>query len=91
MSKKFAVFFTLICAVLLAEILYLQKTNENFDKSAIKSHFVALTGMNFFAFFDGISRFPFEAEINEIFAFYPGFKERQIGSFTQSGQYKIYE
>lgn len=47
--------------------------------------------MNFFAFFDGISRFPFEAEINEIFAFYPGFKERQIGSFTQSGQYKIYE
>ena len=88
MNKKFCVVVVAIFALLVGQIAFLQRGQTDFNQ---KAKFVNLTGFSSFAFGEFYARHIFSGEINDIFGFYPGFRESEISSFLTPNLGKIYE
>ena len=87
-NKKFCILVFAIFAVLAAQIAFLQGREDHFSQ---KAKFVKLSGFSSFAFGEFYARHIFSGEINDIFGFYPGFRESEISSFLTPNLGKIYE
>ena len=88
MNKKFCILVFAIFAVLAVQIAFLQGREDHFSQ---KAKFVKLSGFSSFAFGKSYARHIFSGEINDIFGFYPGFRESEISSFLTPNLGKIYE
>ena len=87
-NKKFCILVFAIFAVLAVQIAFLQGREDHFSQ---KAKFVKLSGFSSFAFGKSYARHIFSGEINDIFGFYPGFRESEISSFLTPNLGKIYE
>lgn len=87
-NKKFCILVFAVFAVLAVQIAFLQRGQTDFNQ---KAKFVNLTGFSSFAFGEFYARHIFSGEINDIFGFYPGFRESEISSFLTPNLGKIYE
>lgn len=88
MNKKFCVVVVAIFALLVGQIAFLQSKEKDFAQNG---KFVKLSGFSSFAFGKSYARHIFSGEINDIFGFYPGFRESETSSFLTPNLGKIYE